>query len=142
MLNKQFNTELHEHYDEIGRLRAYKLFKQLYGIELIDNPDEYAVDLIAMRDNVKVGYVEVEVRPAWEGVFTFNTLHIPSRKKKLLTNDLPTALVAFNKQGSFCFICKDTVVLASPLIEVKNKYIPNGEFFYKVPVDKIRLITL
>ena len=57
MLNKQFNTELHDHYDEIGRLRAYKLFKQLYGIELIDNPDEYAVDLIAMRNNVKVGCV-------------------------------------------------------------------------------------
>ena len=142
MLNKQFNTELHEHYDEIGRLRAYKLFKQLYGIELIDNPDEYAVDLIAIKNNKIVGYVEVEVREAWDGVFLYDTLNIPSRKKKLLTNNLPTALVAFNKQGTFCFICKDTVVLASPLIEVKNKYIPNGEFFYKVPVDKIRLITL
>ena len=73
MLNKQFNTELHEHYDEIGRLRAYKLFKQLYGIELIDNPDEYAVDLIAIKNNKIVGYVEVEVREAWDGVFLYDT---------------------------------------------------------------------
>ena len=142
MLNKQFDTELHEHYDEIGRLRAYKLFKQLYGIELIDNPDEYAVDLIAMKNNKIVGYVEVEIREAWDGLFLYDTLNIPSRKKKLLTNNLPTVLLAFNKQGTFCFICKDQTVLASPLVEIPNKYMATGEFFYQVPVNKIRLITI
>ena len=57
MINKQFNAELHDHFDEVGRLRAYKLFKRNYGIELVDNPDEYAVDLIAMKNNKIVGYV-------------------------------------------------------------------------------------
>ena len=142
MINKQFNAELHDHFDEVGRLRAYKLFKRNYGIELVDNPDEYAVDLIAMKNNKIVGYVEVEVREAWDGLFLHDTLNIPSRKKKLLTNNLPTVLLAFNKQGTFCFICKDQTVLASPLVEIPNKYMATGEFFYQVPVNKIRLITI
>lgn len=142
MINKQFNAELHDHFDEVGRLRAYKLFKRNYGIELVDNPDEYAVDLIAMKNNKIVGYVEVEVREAWDGLFLYDTLNIPSRKKKLLTNNLPTVLLAFNKQGTFCFICKDQTVLASPLVEIPNKYMATGEFFYQVPVNKIRLITI
>jgi len=142
MINKQFNAELHNHFDEVGRLRAYKLFKRNYGIELVDNPDEYAVDLIAMKNNKIVGYVEVEVREAWDGLFLYDTLNIPSRKKKLLTNNLPTVLLAFNKQGTFCFICKDQTVLASPLVEIPNKYMATGEFFYQVPVNKIRLITI
>ena len=142
MINKQFNAELHDHFDEVGRLRAYKLFKRNYGIELVDNPDEYAVDLIAIKNNKIVGYVEVEVREAWDGLFLHDTLNIPSRKKKLLTNNLPTVLLAFNKQGTFCFICKDQTVLASPLVEIPNKYMATGEFFYQVPVNKIRLITI
>lgn len=142
MINKQFNAELHDHFDEVGRLRAYKLFKRNYGIELVDNPDEYAVDLIAMKNNKIVGYVEVEIREAWDGLFLYDTLNIPSRKKKLLTNNLPTVLLAFNKQGTFCFICKDQTVLASPLVEIPNKYMATGEFFYQVPVNKIRLITI
>lgn len=142
MINKQFNAELHDHFDEVGRLRAYKLFKRNYGIELVDNPDEYAVDLIAIKNNKIVGYVEVEVREAWDGLFLYDTLNIPSRKKKLLTNNLPTVLLAFNKQGTFCFICKDQTVLASPLVEIPNKYMATGEFFYQVPVNKIRLITI
>ena len=142
MINKQFNAELHNHFDEVGRLRAYKLFKRNYGIELVDNPDEYAVDLIAIKNNKIVGYVEVEVREAWDGLFLYDTLNIPSRKKKLLTNNLPTVLLAFNKQGTFCFICKDQTVLASPLVEIPNKYMATGEFFYQVPVNKIRLITI
>ncbi len=142
MINKQFNAELHNHFDEVGRLRAYKLFKRNYGIELVDNPDEYAVDLIAMKNNKIVGYVEVEVREAWDGLFLYDTLNIPSRKKKLLTNNLPTVLLAFNKQGTFCFICKDQTILASPLVEIPNKYMATGEFFYQVPVNKIRLITI
>ena len=138
--NKAFDEELHSKYDMLGKWWAYKLFKR-YGLRLLENIDKYAVDMIAYKDDIKVGYVEVEVREAWVGEFKWDSLNIPARKKKLLTNDFPTRLVAFNKNGSHCFICHDVEILNSPLEEVKNKYIPEGEMFFKVPLDKIKLVS-
>ena len=142
MVAKQFSNNLHDTYDDLGRFRAYKLFNKYFDVELQDNQDTYGVDLVAYRDNQKVGYVEVEVRAAWDGLFPFDTLNIPYRKKKLLENNLPTVLVAFNKQGTLAYICKDITVLNSPVVEIKNKYMAKGEMFYQVPLDKIKLVTL
>jgi hypothetical protein len=138
---KKFNNNLHKTYDELGRVWAINLFKR-YGLDLKNNPNKYGVDLLAYRENKLVGNVEVEVRDSWDGIFKFEDLNIPARKQKLLTNKLKSVLVAFNKNGSMCFICKDDVVLSSPLVEVKNKYVPKGEMFYKVKLSKIKLIIV
>ena len=142
MVNKPFSVNLHTTYDDIGRTRAYRMFAKYFDVVLEDNPDEYGTDMIAYRNGQKVGYVEVEVRAAWDGAFPFDSLNIPYRKKKLLKNDLPTVLVAFNQQGTMAYLCKDSVVLASPVVEIHNKYMEKGEMFYQVPLDKIKLITL
>ena len=139
-LNKSFDEKLHSKYDMLGKWWAYRLFKR-YGLRLSENIDKYAVDMIAYKDGVQVGYVEVEVREAWVGNFKWDSLNIPARKQKLLTNNLPTRLVAFNKNGTLCFICHDVDILKSPLEEVRNKYIPEGEMFFKVSLDKIKLVS-
>lgn len=139
---KRFDQNLYEQYDQFGRNRVVMYYAKL-GIELKDNPDKYGVDLIAYDDGEKIGYVEVEVRASWKSdQFPFDSLHVPERKKKLLTNDLHTVLVSVNCYGTRAFICDYRTVLASPLLESPNMYISKGERFYKVDPRQINLVRL
>jgi hypothetical protein len=139
---KRFDQNLYEQYDQFGRNRVVMYYAK-QGIELKDNPDKYGVDLIAYDDGEKIGYVEVEVRASWKSdQFPFDSLHVPERKKKLLTNDLHTVLVSVNCYGTRAFICDYRIVLASPLLESPNMYISKGERFYKVDFRQINLVRL
>lgn len=139
---KRFDQNLYEQYDQFGRNRVVMYYAK-QGIELKDNPDKYGVDLIAYDDGEKIGYVEVEVRASWKSdQFPFDSLHVPERKKKLLTNDLHTVLVSVNCYGTRAFICDYRIVLASPLLESPNMYISKGERFYKVDPRQINLVRL
>ena len=141
MVTKQFSADLHDKYDEKGRAAAKKLFKR-WGLELVDNPDKYGVDLIAYKDGNVYGNVEVEVREAWVGDFKFDTLNIPYRKRKFFSAEGNNCLVAFNSDCSQAFICNDWAVLFSDVEEVKNKYVENGEKFFKVKLNEIKLVKV
>jgi hypothetical protein len=142
IIRKQFNQDLHDQYDNFGRDKIIKYYAD-NGLELRNNPNQYGVDLIAYDDGDKIGYVEVEVRQSWkENIFPFDSLHVPERKKKLLDNDLHTVLVSVNCYGTRAFICDYRIVLASPLLESPNKYIANGEKFYKVDTRLVNLVRL
>jgi hypothetical protein len=142
-MKKQFSTALHGQYDSYGKLKVKRFFMAAYGIYLLENPDRYAVDMIAYKDGKKLGYVEVEVREAWaDNEFPFETLHIPERKVKLLKNDLKTVLVSVNKIGTRAFLCDGEVILSSPIKERSNKYVAQGEKFYLVDPSKIKLVEL
>jgi hypothetical protein len=142
IIRKQFSQDLHDQYDNFGRDRIIKYYAD-NGLELRNNPNQYGVDLIAYDDGAKIGYVEVEVRQSWkENICPFDSLHVPERKKKLLDNDLHTVLVSVNCYGTRAFICDYRIVLASPLLESPNKYIANGEKFYKVDTRLVNLVRL
>jgi hypothetical protein len=142
MVNKKFDQALHDEFDELGRDMSKQFYKR-YGVDLKDNPDQYGVDLIAYRDDKKVGYVEVEVRTFWRGSkFPFPTLNVPERKRKLLELDLPVSLLSWSSNGDYGFMCNADVILNSMVIERPNKYMAEKEYFFAVPVDKIRLIKL
>ena len=141
--NKPFDKTLHDDYDEFGRSKVKTYFLNKYGIILKDNSDIYGVDLIAYKDDKKIGYVEVEVRASWnKDIFPYNSLNIPIRKEKLLKNNLKTYLVSVNKLGTYAFICSDNAILSSSIEESKNKYVSSGEFFYKLNLKDIKLVKL
>ena len=142
-MKKIFSQELHHQYDSYGKRAVKKYFMSRYGIYLLENEDQYAVDMIAYKDGKKLGYVEVEVRESWNtDSFPFDSLHIPERKGKLLCNDLKTVLVSVNKNASRAFICKANVILNSPIKERRNKYVESGERFYLVYPTRIELVNL
>ena len=141
MVNKPFSQDLHDEYDERGRSAAKQLFKR-WGLELKDNPDKYGVDLIAYKKDKIYGYVEVEVRDAWKGKFAFDTLNIPYRKRKFLITPENNCLVAFNANCTQAFIATDWTILFSDVEEVKNKHVKDGEKFFKVPVNQLRLVNV
>lgn len=141
-INKRFDQTLYDEYDDRGREYAKSLFKCI-NVTLEDNPDQYGVDLLAYYQGQLIGYVEVEVRTIWKGdKFTFDTLNIPCRKEKLLKNPLTSYVVSFNNDGTRAFICKDVDILASDIREAKNKYMAEAEYFFKVPLDKIKLVKI
>ncbi len=140
MQNKKFDQGLHDQYDAIGRDMSKRYFKR-YNVDLVDNPDKYGVDLIAYKDDKKVGYVEVEVRNAWDGDrFLHETLNVPYRKRKLLELDMPVYLLSWSSTSDYGFLCKASVILKSEVLEKPNKYLDKSEHFFVVPVDKIRLV--
>jgi len=142
MANKPFDASLHAQHDKDGR-DFVKAFYKKHGLDAQDNPDQYGVDLLVYYDDSLVGYAEVEVRQNWDKEqFPFDTLNVPERKQKLLTNDLETTFFSVSKDHSRAFMCQDRIVLSSPLMESANKYVGSGEKFFKVPIDQIKLVQL
>jgi hypothetical protein len=140
-MHHTFNKDSYDKYDELARSLAKQLFKR-YEVELMDNSDKYGVDLLAYRNDVLVGYVEVEIKRTWQGLFKYTHLNVPVRKEKLLRMPLRAVLVTFSNDSKSCFICNDNIVLNSKIEEVKNKEVASNEMFYKVPINLIKLVTL
>lgn len=141
-INKKFDNYLHSQYDDVGKNIVISYFQNL-GFDARENTDRYGVDVVLYRNNIPIGYAEVEIRNNWNtDVFPFDTLNVPLRKKKLLDQDLPTYFFSINKTNTRMYCCPAEIVLESPVKENPNKYVKEKEYFYKVPLEKLKLIVL
>ena len=142
---KQFSKELHAENDELCRKAALGSKSMLLhlGLDtLIDNPDQYGVDLIGYREGEIVCYVEVERKHGWSGPnFGFKTLHIPLRKKKFCWLDKPTFFVVFNKECTHGAIAHDTTLIEAKIVSLWVKYEANAQFF-DIGVDEVSFIKV
>lgn len=134
--HKKFSKKLYKKFDAPAKQAMRKHLEQ-EGHTVTVPPENYGVDLYSELGPL-VMYHEVEVFRNWKtGGFPFLTGSIPSRKLRLLEmigrdvplyfwrlrRDLQRALV----YGSYCL--KDKF-----LVEVPNKEVESGEYFYRVPV--------
>jgi len=143
MITKKFSQNLHDQYDDAGREVVKNYFQKKLNILAEDNPNLYGVDLILYRDAQPIGYAEVEVRSNWKtNHFPYDTLNVPLRKKKLLDNELPTFFFSINHIKTRMFCCKAEEILNCEVKENPNKYVKSNEYFYKVPVDKLKVIEI
>ena len=143
MATKRFDKELHDTYDKMGRDIVKDFVSSFWSMQAQDNPNRYGVDLHLYKDDVLVGYAEVEVRLAWKTLeFPYEDLNVPERKRKLLVQDLPTYFFSINKDGTALFHCKGEAVLEADVKEVANKHVWKGEHFFKVPLDKLTYVVL
>jgi hypothetical protein len=140
MISKQFSQELHDKYDPPARKAVSDWIQMKWGAECRENPNVYGVDLIAYRSGNPVGFVEVEVR-SWN-FCPHPTIHIAYRKAKLFQQDLPVLFFALTHDLSHAYWLKAELVEKCPLIEVKNREVPSGEFFFDVPVRWFKLVNL
>ena len=142
MITKKFDQQLFQENDEKGKNIVKSFFLRM-GIEAIDHPNPYVVDLILQREGELIGYAEVEVRKNWSrDEFPYDTLNVPARKAKYLKNELPTYFFSINYPLTRMFVATDDVVLSSPLKENPNKYVAKGELFYDVALDRCKLIVI
>ena len=143
MKTKQFDQSLHDRYDDPGRQVVKSYFSSKLKITAKDNPNLYGVDLLLYKNETLVGYAEVEVRNNWTtDAFPYDTLNVPYRKKKLLENDLPTFFFSVNSIKTRMFCCKAEDILECEIKENPNKYVKSDEYFYKVPVNRLKTIPI
>ena len=137
-MRKKFNKELYNHNDP-AKFKAIEYFKSKNKNAVV-NPDDYGIDLI-VDDTF---YCEVEVKHNWKGInFPFQTLQIPERKTKFAKiSDKPVMFMVFNSEHTHAFLAKATDVLRSRMQEVPNKYVPEGEMFFQVPISKLTKVRL
>jgi hypothetical protein len=144
VITKKFNQELHDACDPLTREAVSKWLTMKWGVVAEANPDKYAVDLVIKRDGKLVAYAEVEVRN-WLQESThcpYDTIHVAERKQKLLNNQLPTLFFVVTRDFKNAYWTKAEEILKSPMLEVKNTAVAEGERFYDVPKSVWKYVDL
>ena len=129
MIYKKFNKESHAVNDKPAKDLVINFLKSK-GLDAIENPDKYGIDIVVPR-------YEVERREIWIDQFPFKTVHIPARKEKFLKHSI--IYVVVNKDYNKLMFCRSEIIRQYNLIEVPNKSVPEGEYFYDVPIEKWRI---
>lgn len=149
-IRKKFDYDLFKANDKIARDIGKKYWNSLH-YDAIDNPDRYGPDLIVTEPVIDPGisksfYCEMEIKRAWKDKeFKFRTCQIPQRKAKYLDRvkyNMPCNFFIINSSYQYAFYIESEDVAASPLVEVPNRYVPSGEMFFQVPLDRCKLIEL
>ena len=126
MIYKEFNKESHAVNDKPAKDLVINFLKSK-GLDAMENPDKYGIDIVVPR-------YEVERREIWIDEFPFKTVHIPARKEKFLKHSI--VYVVVNKDFNKMMFCRSEIIRQYNLIEVPNKSVPEGEYFYDVPIEK------
>ena len=123
---KQFVEEQHAIHDAEAKEAVRKFWVEL-GYDCIENPDELGVDLLVDGKGREFG-CEVETKTGWHGSeFNYPTLHFPFRKKKF-TKGRATFFVLNNARSHAAVVSRQKL-LKSPVVQVKNKMVPMGDYF-------------
>ena len=135
---KRFSKSLHSENDIPARAAAVRYWKAL-GYNVYENANNHIPDLTIETENARF-YSEVEVKRIWKGeAFQYDTLQIPERKRKYTGLDLPCTFMVFNNEQTHVFLCESSTLVTSPIVEVPNKFVPEGELFFQVPIKRVKL---
>jgi hypothetical protein len=132
--HKPFSKDLYNQFDGPAK-DAMRVHLELSGHRVTVPPENYGADLYSEFGPVKM-YHEVEVSRAWkEKHHPFFLGSIPERKLRL-------AMIHINEPLYFWMLRLDLLrALVFPsfrlrkefLVEVPNKLIDHGEYFYRIP---------
>ena len=134
-VKKRFDKSLYKMYDELAK-DATKLYNEGLGQTLTDNPDRYRQDLVADSH-----LVECEVKLVWDtDEFPYDTVQLPQRKAKFF--DKLTKFYIWNKSLTrAATFWSDDIKDLEP-VEVPNKYVYKGEYFFQIPLDMVEFVEL
>lgn len=141
-VHKHFSTTLHRSNDPQSRKVVIAFFKKK-GIPLEENPDKYGIDLISPDGSLQI---EIEHRLSWDAPeFPFPDINIPERKAKFFESG-NAQYVILSKDFKYMGVLRGQDMLEyihnSNLHENKNKFVKNGELFFKVPVNKFKWVKV
>lgn len=136
VVRKPFDQGLFEENDPKTR-EVVKAFFARRNIMLQDNPDKFGVDLIDELTELKV---EVERRSVWKtGEFPFGEINLPERKAKFF-KDKNTCYVIVSEDYAYIGGISGSKILGylKDPKENQNKYVAQGEKFYKIPKNQFK----
>jgi len=135
-VHKPFNQSNYDANDASGK-EVVTQFLTNKGLDVQENSNKYGIDLIANgttyngKSFVDIP-IEVERRNIWTDTFPFPTVHVPERKTKFLSKYMLYAVV--NSTYDRVMFCSSDIIKQFIPIEVPNKSIQAGEYFYDVPL--------
>lgn len=139
-VRKRFDRDLYEKYDTLAKEAVEKLIdKRKFRVE--ENPKKRGVDLQVYRrkDDELLFNIETEVKRVWKTKdFKYDSVQFPERKAKFCVLEKPTVFIMFNEDQSSYLAVRDKDLLKSPCVEVPNRYCYKGEYFYQVPLKKVK----
>lgn len=134
-VRKTFSPSLHQENDDLAKAAGVEFLKGFDFVSSIaQNENIYGVDL-KFTDGDYARSLEVEVKRVWKGpAFPYSTVQVPERKVKYFETGSDYLLL--NNEATVCIVIDAETILASPKVEVPNKYVSSGEMFFQVPVSK------
>jgi len=139
---KPFDKKLFKENDPKSR-DVVKNFLKTRGVEVKDNTNEYGVDLISSDGNIKF---EVERRLVWNRYeFPFNEVNLLERKTRFFTENNTYYIIVSKDYSRIGIINNNDIKIymnKSNLKESKNKFVSDGEMFYKLPKEKFKWIDV
>lgn len=135
---KQFDKALYKKHDDAAKEKT-KEFLESIGCVVTEPENRYVQDLVATKDG-KTFRVECEIKNNWnQPKFPFPTIQLPERKKKFFKEQ--TVFFIWSKAlDDAIFFWSDHVKSLTP-VEVKNKFIPEGELFFQIPLSKTKQVS-
>jgi|ETNvirenome_6_85_1030632.scaffolds.fasta_scaffold11322_3 hypothetical protein len=143
MVRKSFSKALFDENDPQARNAARDLAATFGLDEIIENSNQYGIDLLGMtKGKISVG-IEVEVKHGWSGGdFPFSTIHLPERKEKFCNLDIPVIFCILSKDLKQAAIFGKRTVLNAEKVEVPNRFVKSGELFFDIPVSEVRFVEI
>lgn len=115
------------------------------GLYVKYNKDQYGIDLIVYEGYTPASYIEVEVKRVWKNhqdAFPWAQINLPERKGRYMGKRKPVEFWILREDLLKAIVIPISVLKDSPLEEVPNKYIANGEYFYKIDISKCTIVDL
>ena len=140
-IHKRYSQELSDAHDPKSRRVVIEYFKK-HGIQLVNN-SLYQVDLVSPDGAVRI---EIEHRPPWvDAEFPYSDINVPERKAKFLNDGVTSYAILsrdFSRMGIIAGKDVKEYIVDENLHLNKNKYVHDGEYFYKIQTEKFKLINL
>lgn len=137
---KRFDRELYQKYDQLAKDKT-ALYLQSQGYEVRDHENRYKQDLLFTDSFGTELAAECEVKLVWNSMpFPYDTVQLPERKSKFFDRD--TLFFIWNKPLTHAITFWSHQVEPLTPVEVPNKYMYKGEYFYQIPMDITKVVEL
>jgi hypothetical protein len=134
-VSKKFSSSLLKSNDPKSR-KVVKEYFAKQNIPLEDNENKYGVDLISKDGSIQI---EVEHRLVWKSAeFPFAEVNVPERKAKFFVENHICYVILSEDYSHIGMIDGKRLMpylITENLKESSNKYVREGEMFYKVPKE-------
>ena len=142
-VRKRFDRDLWLENDKKARNACEKIFNQFENLTVKPHKSPTKVDLELFLDGEHIANVETEIKRVWKAeTFQYESVQFPERKRKFCELEKPTLFIMWNFNCSSYLVVTGSDLIDSPSVEVPNKYVYKGEYFFQVPVNKVYMNDL
>ena len=142
---KKFSEDLYREFDAPA-VAAVLSHLEEQGVYARVGHDKYGVDIVVFSGFRPVAFIEVEVAATWtsEGSWPYEDVHVLRRKAKFLDGNLglPCSLYRLSKDLTRAVVVQDHVLTGDMVELVSNRYAPEGEPMWVVPLDLVEEVRL